>query len=265
MKTRREHKKNELKLNSFLSNNIKVQKNLGKEVFLINEELDYLDILFNLINRCYIKKTTSEKYNKENKDKIKKYTKKYLNINKQSIIKKGKKYRKDNIFIKKQYYLENKKKINTYSCNYKSKRRLTDPLFKLTMNTRSSIGSAIRRKGYTKKTNTYKILGCEYNVFAEWLDLNNYNEDSHLDHVVPISLANTEKEVLLLNHYSNFQLLTSKENLSKGNKYIYNDNLQRVLDNHPNPKIVKKIVNRSNIEIKKRHSIKNAFLKIRNY
>jgi len=124
------------------------------------------------------------------------------------------------------------------------------PINKLIANIRSNINRSIENKGYTKKTNAYKILGCEYNVFAEWLDLSKYNEDSHLDHVVPISLADTEEEVLMLNHYSNFQILTSKENITKGNRYINNDNLQRVLNNHPQPSVVQEIVNRSNIEIK---------------
>jgi len=151
----------------------------------------------------------------------------------------------------KKYAENNVEKIKNYSNNYIKKRILYDPLFRMQHNIRGSIRNALARKGYTKKTNTYKILGCEYDFFASFLDLNNYNEDSHLDHVVPISLASTEKEVLLLNHYSNFQLLTSKENFAKGNRYIKNDNLQRVLDNHPQQKIIQEIVNRSNIEIKK--------------
>jgi len=143
------------------------------------------------------------------------------------------------------YNLENKEKINKY---YKS-RRDSEPLFKLTGNTRCLISLSLRNKGYTKKSKTYKILGCEYDFFANYLDLKNYNEDSHLDHVIPISLADTEEEVILLNHYSNFQLLPSIENIIKGNRYIKIENYMRVLHNHPNPKKLKEIVNRSNINI----------------
>ncbi len=40
-----------------------------------------------------------------------------------------------------------------------------------------------------------------------------------MDHIKPISLARTESEVIELNHYTNFQPLWAKDNLSKGKKY----------------------------------------------
>jgi len=202
-----------------------------------------------------------KKYQLENKDKIKIYHKKYRLNNKEKIKEINKQHYLDNKDKIKEYRLDNKEHIEIYQKKYRldnkdkinkchNNRKKNDYLFRITCNIRTQISKALKNKGYTKKTNTYKILGCEYNVFAEWLGLNNYNEDSHLDHVVPISLADTEEEVLILNHYSNFQLLTSKENLAKGNRYIKNDNLQRVLNNHPQPSVVQEIVNRSNIEIK---------------
>lgn len=39
----------------------------------------------------------------------------------------------------------------------------------------------------------------------------------HLDHKIPISSAKTEEEIIKLNHYTNFQLLKSDENLRKSN------------------------------------------------
>ena len=42
----------------------------------------------------------------------------------------------------------------------------------------------------------------------------------HLDHIKPISYAKDEKEIIELNHYSNYQPLFAKDNLAKGNKYI---------------------------------------------
>ena len=41
----------------------------------------------------------------------------------------------------------------------------------------------------------------------------------HLDHIKPISLAKSEEEIIELNHYTNFQPLWAKDNLSKSNKY----------------------------------------------
>ena len=41
-----------------------------------------------------------------------------------------------------------------------------------------------------------------------------------LDHIIPISLAKTEKELIKLNHYTNFQPLWKIENIKKGNKLL---------------------------------------------
>ena len=82
-----------------------------------------------------------------------------------------------------------------------------------------------------------------------WLNYDKQNEDLHLDHIVPVSLGVTQNEIELLNHYSNFQLLKSKQNIIKGNRYIYGKNLKKVLENHPNKNLIKKIVKRSKIKI----------------
>ena len=42
----------------------------------------------------------------------------------------------------------------------------------------------------------------------------------HIDHIIPISYAKSEEEIYKLNHYSNFQPLWAKDNLSKGNRFI---------------------------------------------
>ena len=47
----------------------------------------------------------------------------------------------------------------------------------------------------------------------------NYGE-WHIDHIIPISYAKSELEIYELNHYSNLQPLWSKDNLSKGNRFI---------------------------------------------
>ena len=40
----------------------------------------------------------------------------------------------------------------------------------------------------------------------------------HFDHIIPISSAQTEEEVIKLNHYTNFQPLWAEDNLRKSNK-----------------------------------------------
>lgn len=41
----------------------------------------------------------------------------------------------------------------------------------------------------------------------------------HLDHKTPISWAKNETEAILLCHYTNYQPLWAKENISKGNRF----------------------------------------------
>ena len=162
---------------------------------------------------------------------------------KQMIEKKQSKEAKD-IIAKK------KKKASIRGAKYCKNRKEIDPLFKLSLNIRSNIGRSLRRNSYSKKTKTYNILKCEYDFFMEWINgiaSNGHQygiEDLHLDHVVPVSLAQTEEEAILLNHYSNFQLLTSEDNISKGNRYVNPTNLKRVLEHHPEPNKIKEIYSR---------------------
>jgi hypothetical protein len=89
------------------------------------------------------------------------------------------------------------------------------------------ISKTIREFGKVKKSKSYEILGCSFlefkehleNKFLDGMDWTNYGE-WHLDHIKPISLAKNEKELLELNHYTNFQPLWAFDNISKGNKFI---------------------------------------------
>ena len=157
-----------------------------------------------------------------------------------------------------EYY---KTKLNEYNKEYSSHlgttraeiqriKRLVDPLFKLKMSIRNMLNCSLKNQGYSKKTKAYHIIKCDYDFLIDWLNglaSNNYNYgvgDLHIDHVVPISLAETEKETLLLNHYSNLQLLSADENFSKGNRYVNPTNLKRVLEHHPNPDKIREIHSR---------------------
>jgi hypothetical protein len=86
---------------------------------------------------------------------------------------------------------------------------------------------SIKGKGYTKKSKTSEYLGCTFNEFKTYIEekfIENMSwenrMDWHLDHIYPISLAETEDELIKLNHYTNFQPLWAVDNLRKGNKII---------------------------------------------
>ena len=180
-------------------------------------------------SRC---KDCDKEYYKNNREKLIKNAKAYSFKNKEKIVE----YRKD-YFQKNKDELWRKLKIKINS----------DSILKLSYNIRHLICVSIRRQGYTKNTKTFNILKCDYDFFMQWLNGLASNGHTygigelHLDHVIPISLAQTEDELYLLNHYSNFQLLSADENQSKGNRYVSPTNLKRVLEHHPNPDKIREI------------------------
>jgi len=211
-------------------------KNHNKEYYLQNkEQISLQGYKYRKENKGKIK-GFHEEYYKNNKDKIKNRSRKYYNGNKEKVLE-----------YQKQYGKNNRNTINIWTRKYKKSRKITDPLYKLKFNIGTNIRTALTNKGYTKNTKTFNILKCDYDFFMKWLNglaSNGYTYgigDLHLDHVVPISLAQTEDEILLLSHYSNYQLLSADENLAKSNRYVNPLNLARVLEHHPNPEKIREI------------------------
>jgi hypothetical protein len=157
-----------------------------------------------------------KQYYLKNKDKFIKYRKE----NKQKIYLQRKEYREKNKEKMKIQYEKAKEKRKIYRNN----RRKTDYLYCLKCKIRKNINASIKKKGFTKRSNTYSILGCDYDFFKNYIEsqfTKNMNWDNiHLDHIKPLATANTEKEILELNHYTNFQPLLAKENLNKAAKII---------------------------------------------
>ena len=106
----------------------------------------------------------------------------------------------------KTYCAKHRDKINAYERD----RRNTDPLFKLACNTRRRIREIFKLQGYTKRSKTGLILGCDFDVFKLHIEQqfmfkmswDNFGE-WELDHIIPLSRATTEAELLQLNHYTN--------------------------------------------------------------
>jgi len=173
-------------------------------------------------------KEYNKKYWEENKEKIREVKKKYREENKEKIRERDKKYKEENKErvkeYKKKYYEENKENILEVQYRYMKFRRKNDPLYRLTDNIRKLIYNSLKNNGYTKKTKTYKILGCSFEDFKkhiesqweDWMNWDNYglyngNEcyGWDFDHIIPLSSCECEEDVYKLNHYSNFQPLCS--------------------------------------------------------
>lgn len=123
----------------------------------------------------------------------------------------------------KQYGIKNRDKLNAYIKDYRDKnkekinkqrliKRKNNPILNLQSRIRNLIRMTLKRKGYTKRSRSYTILGCSYQELLNYLNNNPYNfvfeyGKYDIDHIIPISTAITEEDVIKLNHYTNLQLL----------------------------------------------------------
>ena len=149
------------------------------------------------------------------------------NISKEKTKITAKKYAEKN-FEKLKAYRQEWEKNNKDKINKRKRERIfNNPILKLADGIRNSIKNSIKNKGYTKKSRTYEILDCSFeefkcyleSKFENWMTWENkglYNGTLNfgwdLDHIIPISSAKTEEDVIKLNHYTNFQPLCSKIN-----------------------------------------------------
>jgi hypothetical protein len=203
-----------------------------------------IDDFYKNQTRC---KSCTKKYISENKERIKEYKKSYNSEGKRS--KSDKKYylkNKESLNGKNNlYYLENKEFVKIIQKNYRENNKdylllkgreysrkyynknKNNFLFKLKGNCRSMIGNSMRYKGYLKNSKSESILGCAFedfklhleSKFEIWMSWNNYglyngelNYGWDIDHIIPLDSAETEEDIIKLNHYTNLQPLCSYTN-----------------------------------------------------
>jgi hypothetical protein len=161
--------------------------------------------------RSLSKKEWSEK----NKDKVNESRKNWVKKNLEREKQRKKEYSK-------KYYVNNKKKRLEYSKEKQKEYRKNNPLFKLKCNLRKRIGFFIKKKSIS----TELILGISFEEFKKYFELkftegmswDKMGKEIHIDHIIPLSLAKNEDEIIKLCHYTNLQPLWAKDNLSKGSK-----------------------------------------------
>ena len=171
---------------------------------------------------------------KENYDPIKKskYNKKYRTIYKEKWLAFKKRYyyeRKGKEKVK-EYKIKNKDKINAWTRNYKNKKLIEDPFYKLSKNIRARIRMAlIKNSTFAKKSkSTLELIGCTIeqlwihleSKFTHGMTRKNYGK-WHIDHIRPCASFNLtdpkqQKECF---HYTNLQPLWALDNIKKGDRY----------------------------------------------
>ena len=131
-----------------------------------------------------------------------------------------------NLEYHKQYYQKNREIIVKKKMNYKRERRKADPLYRLKDNIGSLIRQSLSKGGYSKKSRTHEILGCTYEEYyqhieSQFTDGMSWERMSeiHIDHRLPLAAANTEAELLALNHYRNLQPMWAVDNIAKSDSY----------------------------------------------
>lgn len=130
----------------------------------------------------------------------------------------------------------NKERVRQYN-----KERLEkNPIHRRSQSVRRMIHDAFCRacKGKFKKNKSSEdILGCTMLEFLDYLESlfeegmtwnnkgacrrGNCHEFWHIDHKIPLATAETEEDIIALNHYTNLQPMWASDNYSKGKKLDY--------------------------------------------
>jgi hypothetical protein len=117
------------------------------------------------------------------------------------------------------------KDLKAYDVKRKRKKERENKLTWAIQKIRQCVRKSFKRRGFTKKSRTYEILGAEWefvkeyfeNLFVDGMNWDNYGE-WEIDHIIPLSTANTEEDIIKLCYYSNLQPLWKLDNRLKGNK-----------------------------------------------
>jgi hypothetical protein len=122
---------------------------------------------------------------------------------------------------------KNYQKWRSLHPNYLIDKRANNAAFKLAKNIRCRFESCRRAGGFKKTAHTLELLGCSWEEAVDHLHNNDRglkltDENIHVDHVKPFKAFDNLAHPIqqrLVSHWSNLQLLTKEENLSKGSSH----------------------------------------------
>lgn len=183
-------------------------------------------------------KKQRQEYYLKNIEKLTQKKKQYYLDNRDNELLRRKEYhqsKKDDIEYqnkRKEWSKNNPDKVRESNNKYRNNRKKNDPVYMIQLKMYGIVRKCIRRKGYTKRSKTNDIVGCDWiilkehieNQFTQEMNWDNYGTYWDIDHIIPISSAKTEEEVLKLNHYTNLQPLESFYNrhIKRGNLLMSN-------------------------------------------
>lgn len=186
-----------------------------------------------LKNRDKIRKNNARLY-QENQEERREYASDYLKGHKEQALERNRKYRAKNKekvteyhkAYHKKWYSKNQEARRTQIAEYKDKRRKIDPLYRMRLNIRTRLCHIFRQMKIKKTVKTQELLGINYkkftiyieSLFREGMCWDKMGTEIHIDHIIPLSSAKNEEELIRLCHYTNLQPLWASENLHKSNK-----------------------------------------------
>jgi hypothetical protein len=109
----------------------------------------------------------------------------------------------------------------------------SDPKYALIIKARGLMRYAFNRLGFKKTTKTAELLGCDWETFKQHIESQFYGEMTwesfqqknhigtsmvEIDHIIPISSAKTEEDVIKLSHHTNLRPMWWWENREKRDK-----------------------------------------------
>jgi hypothetical protein len=122
-----------------------------------------------------------------------------------------------------------KKYGSTEKCKSRRKVRASKPRSRLLSNLRTRLLDALESKVWSKNTHFSQYIGCsketlvshlesQFQVGMTWDNYGKGDNKWNIDHIIPLGMAVTEKELYSLCHYTNLQPLWEKDHKVKTKK-----------------------------------------------
>lgn len=179
---------------------------------------------FGLCKDCHEEQMAERK--RKSEEHKKELRRKWYQAHKEEIAAKQKANRAARNEANRKYAKSHREQINQYISN----RKQTDPLYKLKCQVRQTVLMSFKRTGNVKSEKCEAITGLNADALVNYL-LGTYEEvygvpwdkqsAVHIDHIIPLATAKTEKEVMRLCHYTNLRLITAQDNIKKGARLDY--------------------------------------------
>lgn len=174
-------------------------------------------------------KAYQAEYKEKNREKLNGYLSEYYQKNKGKLDAVNAKWSKDNADkasgFRKKWRKNNRKKLNEWRAARARERRKTDPIYALREVCRTRIRHAFDNKGMKRRSKIAATIGCTWELFKKHIEMqfqDGMTWDNRnlweLDHIIPLSSANTEEEIRKLSHFSNIQPLWREDNRKKSDK-----------------------------------------------